>query len=1017
MKQTKRRLLGGTALIALLGLFLAAATGTAAASPINASIRSAAMAQAMAAKKTGGEACLSTLLNRNLPAVQVKGLRASGYEGVVGNISRIVGGRNYTAADLDLAEVPFYTVNGPGLSALLHDGGEWPGTGGDTAKDDGRASFGTEWAGEFYDLDKNGHYPKAVLRYIGSHCYIFVPPMFFPTLPRGISSTEDTTPAPDSAWGLYWPDTAGWGSDMLYFAPATGAKTLDPRFVFGNDKNSARSSLKAFADEFDSVIYPKMREYFGTEPDVDQDSKIFIILDDIRDGVGSFRGYFWAVNEFPRTQIPYSNEKELLHIDLFPTFLTEPKQAYRTTAHEFVHMIHFNEGTQVVNGTLQEEERWLEEGFTQYGQYVYDKSHTTNLDEFIKKPDTILVEPRTSVWLGSSPFANYGASYLFMFYLAEKYGGVNGPNFIRNLVRDKAAGVTSVNNALLGYGTTMENVFADFAIANFLDKTRKLDMSTLNDGKWGYNNDNDYDTTNNMGVNQTLPVKYSERVILSPAGTVRSSNVKPWAADYIGISGSSGNLNVGFDGDDSTLFKAAVIKRGEDIDPSVEYVYLNEKQAGNLIIQNYGVGNPYDNLVLVPMITAAGNYEPMNYVFSGTFSDLKVAVFPNPVYENNLHIIVRTSDKFASTPRLQMTYNAQQGYLTMTAISDNTYITNYTLKESGEGTVEAYGTNSNGQILTNTLKFSAVYYPAKSQGLLTASYGRVNVPSGALRKAGYLVVANSTEQHSYAGLTRITPMLDVALPGDATNAPVTVSLPLSGPWAETLPIGLFAASDKGPQWLGRADLVGSEASGLISRSGTIFAAADRVAPVIAGEAVADANGQVSIGIGDAGSGVDPDSIVVRCGSERVMARWDAASGKLVANLGGRLDGRYDLDVEVADRLGNVAKASVSADLAGVFGMSQAIVYPSPAKTFTVLRMSFRGGAAVAAQLQARIYDASGDDVWETPLVHKGGGVYEARWELRNRRGKPVSNGAYYVEFEAEANGETWTERRKMAVVR
>lgn len=1015
MKRMKSKLTGGAVLIALLGFLSAAVTAHAATSPIAPSIRSVAQTQAVSAKK-GGEACLSMLLNRDL-SVQIQGMRAKGFDGVKGNISRIVGGRNYTAADLDYAEVPFYTVNGLGLTTLLHDGGEWPGTGGDTGKDDGRASFGDEWAGEFYDLDRNGHYPKAVLRYIGSHCYIFVPPMFFPTLPRGISSTEDTTPAPDSAWGLYWPDTAGWGSDKLYFAPATGAKTLDPRFVFGMDKNSARASLKAFADEFDSVIYPKMREFFGSEPDVDQDSKIFILLDDIRDGVGSYRGYFWAVNQFPQTQIPYSNEKELLHIDLFPTFLTEPKQAYRTTAHEFTHMIHFNEGTQIVDGTLQEEERWVEEGFTQYAQYVYDKSQTSNVDEFIKEPDTILVEPRTSVWLGSSPFRNYGASFLFMYYLAEKYGGSNVSTFMKNLVRDKTTGVESINKALLGFNTTMESVFADFAIANFLDKTRKNDMSSLNDGKWGYNVDNDYDTTNNIGVNQSLPVKFSERVILSPAGAVRSANVMPWASDYIEISGSSGNLNLGFDGDDTLLFKAAVIKRGEDIDPSVEFIYLNEKQAGNLIVQNYGAGNAYENLVLLPMITTKGNYEKANYVYSTTFADLKVAVFPNPVYENNLHIVVRTNDTFASTPRLQMTFNSQQGYLTMTPVDDSTYITNYALNESGEGVVEAYGTNSNGTILTNNLKFSAVYYPPKSQGSLSASYGRITFPAGSIRKGGYVVLAASTEQHSYAGLRRITPMLDVALPGDTTDVPVSVALPLSGPWTASLPVGLFAASDNGPQWLGRADKVGNEILGSMNRSTTVFAAIDQVAPVIGAEAETDKNGMVSIGVAESGSGIDAGSIVVKIGNERVPARWDAASGKLIANLVGRLDGRYDLDVEVADRLGNKVHSNITANMAGAFGLSQAIVYPNPARTFANLRMTFRGGAAVGAQIEARIYDIAGEDVWKARMTHVGGGVYQTRWDLRNRRGDAVANGAYIVEFEASANGESWTERRKMAVLR
>ncbi|HQG27258.1 MAG TPA: hypothetical protein PLY73_01780, partial [Candidatus Ozemobacteraceae bacterium] len=102
----KSKLTGGAVLIALLGFLSAAVTAHAATSPVAPSIRSVAQTQAVAAKK-GGEACLSMLLNRDL-SVQIQGMRANGFEGVKGNISRIVGGRNFTAADLDYAEVPFY---------------------------------------------------------------------------------------------------------------------------------------------------------------------------------------------------------------------------------------------------------------------------------------------------------------------------------------------------------------------------------------------------------------------------------------------------------------------------------------------------------------------------------------------------------------------------------------------------------------------------------------------------------------------------------------------------------------------------------------------------------------------------------------------------------------------------------------------------------------------------------------------------------------------------------------------
>ncbi len=1002
--------------LALLGLFLAVTLSVSATPPsrVSASTRSQIRSLAAQAKSTGAEADLGALLNADLPKkVSVASMNFN----IKGQIRPIVGGRNFTAADVDSAEIPIYTpANGNGANPLLHDGGEWPNTGGNTQYDDGRSSFGNDWAGEFYDIDQNGHYPKAVLRYIGSHCYIFVPPMFFPTLPRGISSTEEPTPAPKSEWGLYWPDSPGMG-ETIYFAPATGARYLDPRYVLGSDKNSARLKLKELADEFDAMIYAKLREYYGNEPDIDGDSKIFILLDDIRDGTGTFRGYFWAGNQYPRTTIPESNEKEMIHIDLYPTFVSNPKQGYRTTAHEFVHMIHFNEGISVENGQLIEEERWLEEGWTQYGTWLYDQSHTSNVDSFIRKPDTILVEPRLSTWMGSSPFANYGASYLFVYYVMEKYGKSNPATFMRNWFRDKAVGITSIDNALRAYNTNFNDVFCDWVLANFIDRTRKADGSPLNDGKWGYNIDNDYDTTNNMGVNESLPVKYSEQVLLSKNGTARSANLSPWAADYIGISGYSGNLNLGFDGDDTVTFRCAVIKRGPQVDPAVEYFYLNDKQAGNLLIKNYGAGNTYENLVLVPIILSSGNYEKLNYIYSGTFADLKVALFPNPVFENELHVIVRTTDKFAAAPRVQMTYGGKQGYLVMTPVNDGTYLTNYSITTSGEGVIEANGTNSNGVILSNILKFSAVYYPAKSSGLLQSNFGKVSVPAGAFNKAGWVLFSTSETQTSYPGVSRISSCVNMALPAQQSAAPLQVSVPYPIKTPLGSQVGLFRETETGVQFVSRATLEGDQLSASLNQGGTLFFGVDTIAPAITGAPESAPNGRILLNVADLGAGIDPESIEVKYNQTTLPVRYDSASQKLIIDSDGLLDGNYPFDVSVSDRLGNKVSTRILARVSGTFALAQCIAWPNPARTYSRIRCAFTGANALNITGQVTILDVAGDEVTTLPLQSQGGGLYDALWNLQNRQREIVGNGVYYAIIEAWGPDGDIKERRKIAVLR
>ncbi|MBF0543733.1 MAG: hypothetical protein HQM08_04835 [Candidatus Riflebacteria bacterium] len=941
-------------------------------------------------------------------AASMKKLKIKGSR-LQGNIKFIVGGRNFTAADVDSAAIPFYTKNGLGLTDLYHDGGEWPNSGGNITTDSGQPAAGVDWNGEFYDLDKNGHYPKAVLRFIGSHCYIFVPTMFFPTLPRGISATEDQTPAPKSEWGMYWPDTAG--GEKIYYAPATGAKSIDPRFILGADKNLARIKLQELADEFDGNIYPKMREWFGEEPDVDQDPKIYILLDDIQDGLGQFLGYFWAGNELPRSQISTSNEKELLYIDLFPNYVNNPQRVYGTIAHEFVHMIHYNMGNQ-------DEERWLEEAFTQYGTYIYNQTHTSNLDEFIKNPNTILVDPRLDTWLGSNPFANYGASYLFMFYLIEHYAKNNGPTFMRNLVSDKnGTGIIKINDSLKPLNTTFDQVFSDWAIANYIDKTRKLDMSPLNDGKWGYAVDNDTDQSNDLGVAQHLPVKFTERVILTPQGTARSSSVNPWAANYIEVSGSTGNLSVGFDGSDGVTFKAGVIKRGPQVDPAVEYLYLDDKQAGNLLIQNYGAGSTYENLVLVPMVVSSGNYEKQNYVYSATFSDLKLAIFPHPIFENELQIVVRTTDKFAATPRLQMTYNSEQGYLVMTPISDSVYITNYRLAASGEGTVSAFGTNSNGTILSNLLKFSAVYYPAKSQGQLSASFANLRIPEGALNKANWITMSSGNSGVSFAGIQPISQSVQVSVGEDKFEKPVQISIPLKTGLKNVFDkVGLFEINDNKAFFLGSCKVEGSVAQGEITKPSEVFVGIDNVPPVIA-EKVESEAGKIQITAKDSGSGIDESSVEVACDGCRVPAKFNSLSGKIEVDSSSLKDGNVDLDVKVQDRLGNIASSKITAQVVSGFSIQEATAYPNPARDWAKFRCSFKGSISSVYSIDVCVRDMRGDEVYDTTLSYRGDGAFEAQWNLKNNDGKKVANGVYFAIFQISTSTGESKIRKKIVVLR
>ncbi len=364
-----------------------------------------------------------------------------------------------------------------------------------------------------------------------------------------------------------------------------------------------------------------------------------------------------------------------------------------------------------------------------------------------------------------------------------------------------------------------------------------------------------------------------------------------------------------------------------------------------------------------------------------------------------------------------MTYEGEQGYLTMTPIDDSTYMANYTLKESGEGIIVANGTNADGVILSNQLKFSAVYYPPNSQGLLSASFVTLHVPAGSLRSGGTVIVAAPENPVSYVGISRVSHNVDLALPVEKADKAIEISIPLSSATGSDFSgAGLYRATSSGHKWVGPVTVADGKASGQIDFSGSVFVALDRIAPVIVSTAEAHASGWTLIAADDLGSGIDPDSVKV-VHSGRSLPVKLTTEGAILVDTSSLSEGSRELSVEIADNAGNRSSASVRAEISAPNALVQIVSYPNPARNFATLRAAFTGPASANAQVTVKIYDVSGHKVFEVPLQHRGSGVYETRWDLSNSKGSAIANGVYFAEFHAGIAGQTAKERRKIAVLR
>lgn len=218
-------------------------------------------------------------------------------------------------------------------------------------------------------------------------------------------------------------------------------------------ENLPQAGLQQLADDFDTLVYDKVRALWGSEPSpgVDGDPRVHgLFVRDLGPGVGA---YFAAKHAYPTEAVPTSNEREMFFFNLDAVEnLVGDFALTSITAHEFQHMVRSNVDSN--------EDGWMDEGFSEFTQrYLGDTSLFTAFS-FQTNPNTQL-----NTWTeNGNRTADYGASGMWVTYLYERFG-LEGLN---TLSADPANGMVGVDNLARQYGTTADELFADWLIANLL---------------------------------------------------------------------------------------------------------------------------------------------------------------------------------------------------------------------------------------------------------------------------------------------------------------------------------------------------------------------------------------------------------------------------------------------------------------------------------------------------------------------------------------------------------------------
>jgi len=314
------------------------------------------------------------------------------------------------------------------------------------------------------------------------------------------------------------------------------------------------ASIGAFPNQ---GIWSLDTSHFGNPPDaLDGDPRVYLLYYDFD---VSSDGFFWGFDQECDDVAQYrSNETDVLYLNCSGP---DPAGSYMLAvlAHEFEHLIHYNYDA--------DEASWVDEGLAELGMWLY--GDPDNISQFNTAPDRNLTT-FTGVW------SDYIKSYLFSLYFYERFGGQGA---VQKLVLEPGNSIAGYNAALdsLLYTENFEDVFSDWAVANFLDDT------TIEDGRFGY-------------VGETLP-PFSAFVTHSnyPVGP-NSVTVNHWAADYARFLNGSA-LQMTFDGADNSKFAVRAMLLDPVTPTEVVDMTLNALQAGSLPLAQ--LGSTHDELVML----------------------------------------------------------------------------------------------------------------------------------------------------------------------------------------------------------------------------------------------------------------------------------------------------------------------------------------------------------------------------------------------------------------------------------
>ncbi|GER75082.1 hypothetical protein BpPP18_31490 [Weizmannia acidilactici] len=262
--------------------------------------------------------------------------------------------------------------------------------------------------------------------------------------------------------------------------------------VWVNNNEITSDEAAQLGKEFDNKIYSSDVDNFGSPSDIDQNGKVNILCYDIQDGFsgsgGYVAGYFSPQDLY---NVSYSNRSEIFYIDTYPLMgigsSKDVSQAYSTLAHEFQHMINFNQKV-FVQG-LTDTDTWMDEGLSMAAEQIYTGEALQDRIDYYNEDSDITNGHSLLYWdYDGDVLANYSLSYLFMEYLKDQCG--RGNSIFKELINDPHSDYQAVQDIIHKY------VGENISFGQFMTDFRAALVLKQDTGLYGFKGDSAFDGLN-----------------------------------------------------------------------------------------------------------------------------------------------------------------------------------------------------------------------------------------------------------------------------------------------------------------------------------------------------------------------------------------------------------------------------------------------------------------------------------------------------------------------------------------